>query len=360
MNVVVGSSTLTVTTLGTGTGGVADNLSDIGCNTAGGTQSGTCSANYTSGTMVTLIATATSPSTFAGWSGACASFGTGATCTVTMNASLMVTADFVPPPASQNVTFPAGTNPPPQMAVFDCSSPNPTPANPCTDLNAHSLQLQIPQVNSGFTITVTAVEVPPSQEDGLCEAGNTVSNDFDCRFATFFNYGTDAHGNAIVPLCYPYANGNCVHYEVYLGTPGTEPDPSLYTGGVNWQIAWNNEAFVPPAPYTGSQPQLYDDPDYAPTPTSAVGSLCTQPMTINGVNQSYSCQFEFDITTFFNPTLPVDSVIGGTTKQLNDVVVAFPPSTAGQLNANSAPDAPMVTAGGAIGFTINVSNAGLD
>ena len=152
----------------------------------------------------------------------------------------------------------------------------------------------------------------------------------------------DVNGNAIVPLCYPYANGNCVHYEVYSGTPGTEPDPSLYTGGVNWQIAWNNDTFTPPAPYTGSQPQLYDDPDYAPTPTSAVGSVCTQPMTINGVNQSYSCQFEFDITTFFNATLPVDSVIGGTTKQLNDVVVAFPPSTAGQLNANSAPDAPMV------------------
>ena len=27
-------------------------------------------------------------------------------------------------------------------------------------------------------------------------------------------------GNKIVPLCFPYANGNCVHYLVYSGTPG--------------------------------------------------------------------------------------------------------------------------------------------
>ena len=44
-------------------------------------------------------------------------------------------------------------------------------------------------------VTVTATEVPPTLADGLCEVGNTVLNDFDCRFATFFNYGTDTHGN---------------------------------------------------------------------------------------------------------------------------------------------------------------------
>ena len=221
------------------------------------------------------------------------------------------------------------------------------------------MQLALPQVNGSFTITVTAVEVPPSQYDGLCEAGNTVLNDFDCRFSTFFNYGTDANGNTIVPLCYPYANGNCVHYEVYSGTPGNEPDPSLYSGPVNWQIAFNNDTFVPPGPnWTGSQPQFYDDPDYAPTPTSAVGSVCTQPMTINGVAQSYSCQFEYDITTFVTPGQQVDTLIGGTTKQLNDVVIAFPPNVGGQLNVTTTPDAAAVNAGQAIGLTIKVANAG--
>ena len=127
---------------------------------------------------------------------------------------------------------------------------------------------------------------------------------------------------------------------------------------MDWKITWNNDTFTPPAPYTASTPQLYDDPDYAPTPTSAIGTLCTQPMTINGVNQSYACQFEFDITTFFNATAPVDAGIGGRTKQLNDVMVAFPPSTAGALNVSSTPDASVVTTGSGIGFTINVSNAG--
>jgi len=351
--------TLTVVTVGTGTGTVGDNTSAISCSTAGGKQSGTCSAQYASGTPLSLTETATSPSTFAGWGGACASFGTAAVCTLTMNSPLSVSADFVPPPASQNLAFPVGTNPPPQTAVFNCpSNPNPSPSNPCTDPNAHTFQLAIPQITGGVTVTVTATEVPPTLADGLCEVGHTVLNDFDCRFATFFNYGTDSHGNTIVPLCYPYANGNCVHYAVYSGTPGNEPDPSLYSGGVNWTITWNNDTFTPPAPWAGSTPQLYDDPDAAPTPTSAIGTICTQPMTINGVQQSYSCQFEFDITTFFNPTEVVDSGIGGNTKNFNDVVVAFPPIITGQLVISSAADAATVNLGNAIGFTINVSNSG--
>ena len=345
---------LTVTTVGTGTGAVVDNTSAISCNTASGKQSGICSATYTNGTTVTLTETATSPSTFAGWGGACASFGTATACTLTMNSPLSVTANFVPPPVSQSLTFPVGTNTPPQVAVFNC----PSNSNPCTDPNAHMFQLAIPQITGGLMVTVTATEVPPTLADGLCEVGNTVLNDFDCRFATFFNYGTDVHGNTIVPLCYPYANGNCIHYAVYSGTPGNEPDPSLYSGGVNWTITWNNDTFTPPAPWAGSTPQLYDDPDAAPTPTSAIGTICTQPMTINGAQQSYSCQFEFDITTFFNATEVVDSGIGGNTKNFNDVVVAFPPTITGQLVISSAADAATVDLGSAIGFTINVSNSG--
>ncbi len=361
INPLVSSFTLSVSDLGTGTGAITDNTGQINCSDASGVVTGTCSASYTGGTVVTLTESATSPTTFGGWGGACATFGTGATCSLTMDASQAATGDFVPPPVSQNLTFPAGTNPPPQQAVFGCpSNPNPTPGNPCTDPNAYAVQLALPQVNGSFTITVTAVEVPPSQYDGLCEVGNTVLNDFDCRFSTFFNYGLDPNGNTIVPLCYPYANGNCVHYEVYSGTPGNEPDPSLYSGPVNWEIAFNNDTFTPPGPYwTGSQPQFYDDPDYAPTPTSAVGSVCTQPMTINGVAQSYACQFEYDITTFVNPGQQVDTLIGGTTKQLNDVVIAFPPTTiGGQLNVTSTPDAATVNAGQGIGYTITVKNAG--
>jgi hypothetical protein len=355
---IASSFSISVTELGTGTGLVTDNLGELNCGEISGIGSGTCTAIYPGGTQVVLSENATAPTTFGGWGNACASSGTALTCSLTVSSSLGVTANFVPLPASMNVTFNPGTNVT-QLAPFDCpSNPNPSPGNPCTDVNAHALQLAIPSVSTGFTVTVTATEVPPTQADGLCEVGNTVSNDFDCRFSTFFNFGVDANGNTITLLCYPYANGNCVHYAVYSGTPGTEPNPASYSGGVNWKITWNNDTFAPPAGYAGSTPQLYDDPDYAATPTSAVGSVCTQPMTINGVSQNYSCQFEFDITTFFDPTAPVDAGIGGTTKQLNDVVVAFPPNTAGVLTVTSAPDAATANAGAPIGVTISVSNAG--
>ena len=75
---------LSVTRMGTGTGTVNSTPTGINCGTA-------CSANYATGTSVTLTAAAASGSTFAGWSGACS--GTG-TCTVSMTAARNVTATF--------------------------------------------------------------------------------------------------------------------------------------------------------------------------------------------------------------------------------------------------------------------------
>jgi len=75
---------LSVTRMGTGTGTVTSTPTGINCGTA-------CSANYATGTSVTLTAAAASGSTFAGWSGACS--GTG-TCTLSMTAARNVTATF--------------------------------------------------------------------------------------------------------------------------------------------------------------------------------------------------------------------------------------------------------------------------
>ncbi len=76
---------LTVVPAGTGTGTVVSSPAAINCGAI-------CSANFTSGTPVTLTATSGTSSTFTGWSGdACT--GTG-TCTVTMTASTNVTATF--------------------------------------------------------------------------------------------------------------------------------------------------------------------------------------------------------------------------------------------------------------------------
>ena len=76
--------TLAVSKTGTGTGAVNSWPAGINCGT-------TCSANYASGTQVTLTATPDTNMTFAGWSGACSGAGT---CTVTMDGAKSVTAIF--------------------------------------------------------------------------------------------------------------------------------------------------------------------------------------------------------------------------------------------------------------------------
>ncbi|MGD0369497.1 MAG: NHL repeat-containing protein, partial [Acidobacteriaceae bacterium] len=86
---------LTVTDLGTGSGKVSSGDGQIGCVDTNGTVTGSpsCSASYSSGT-VTLTATASGNSIFAGWGGACSG---SATCMVMMSQAQSVTADFVAP-----------------------------------------------------------------------------------------------------------------------------------------------------------------------------------------------------------------------------------------------------------------------
>ena len=86
------SNTLSVIETGSGSGGVTSGDGAINCSEAGGNISGTCSANYSSGT-VTLTATPVAGSAFLGWSGGTCS-GTVPTCAVTMNTSVNVTASF--------------------------------------------------------------------------------------------------------------------------------------------------------------------------------------------------------------------------------------------------------------------------
>ena len=79
-----GSFSLNVSKSGTGDGRVTSNPSGIDCGS-------TCAASYDQGTSVTLTATPSSGSIFAGWSGACS--GTG-DCVVTMDDNKSVTATF--------------------------------------------------------------------------------------------------------------------------------------------------------------------------------------------------------------------------------------------------------------------------
>jgi serine protease len=85
VNAAVPTFPLTVSNTGTGTGTVTSNPAGIDCGPD-------CSETYTSGTPVTLTATADLDSTFNGWSGGDCS-GTG-NCVVTMNVATSVIANF--------------------------------------------------------------------------------------------------------------------------------------------------------------------------------------------------------------------------------------------------------------------------
>ncbi len=76
--------TLSVAFAGTGSGTVSSNPSGASCGTS-------CSASFSPGATVSLVASPAGGSVFTGWSGACA--GTG-TCAVTMDAARDVTATF--------------------------------------------------------------------------------------------------------------------------------------------------------------------------------------------------------------------------------------------------------------------------
>ncbi len=80
------SQTLTVSRTGAGSGTVTSSPTGISCGT-------TCSKAYAGGTSVSLTATPAAGSVFVRWSGDCA--GSGA-CTVTMNGSRTVGAEFAP------------------------------------------------------------------------------------------------------------------------------------------------------------------------------------------------------------------------------------------------------------------------
>jgi uncharacterized repeat protein (TIGR02543 family) len=85
-----GPYTLSVSKAGTGSGGVIG--SPNGINGQSINCGSTCTASYNSGASVNLTASASSGSTFAGWSGACS--GSSSVCTVSMTANRSVTATF--------------------------------------------------------------------------------------------------------------------------------------------------------------------------------------------------------------------------------------------------------------------------
>ncbi len=138
------SYALTVTEVGTGTGTVTDNQTQINCSEANGAVTGTCAGSYLSGTPVTLTANASGTSTFLGWGGVCASAGMSPTCSVEVNSAVNATASFVQQSFGGVNVCPAGQT---------------TPA-PCSNT-------QVLTYNLAVTTTIGAIQVVTKGATGL-------------------------------------------------------------------------------------------------------------------------------------------------------------------------------------------------
>jgi M6 family metalloprotease-like protein len=101
---IVTNRTLTTALSGNGSGRVTSTPVGIDCVVTRGVGSGSCTAEFAEGTIVTLAATA-GPGPFAGWGGACSGAGG---CVVTLSDARTVTARFEPPTFAVAVTAAGG------------------------------------------------------------------------------------------------------------------------------------------------------------------------------------------------------------------------------------------------------------
>ncbi len=339
------SEALTVTELGLGAGTVTETSNTstppppppINCSEAGGglPQTGTCSESDTPEAVVTLLATAGASSTFGGWGGACASSGTAPSCTVTMSSAQNVTASFVAASLSPfELTFNQGTNV--TQSALLCYGVLSFPSNPntCSDPNASELTILIPTVNTTFSLYLQVTEF---SDNGLCPTTGTVFTNYSCRFKSFFNFGTDANGNIIAPLSYPYLNGNSVQYLLYYQTPGGTIPPAFISGDLYLDLGLLNTSAASnlPSYWAGTpggpvpEPVVLDDPDSNEFPGMPYGTNCSDAMLVNNgapYLPTIYCQFDENITTFYNPAASLNSTGGGKIPANNNFGLVFLPT----------------------------------
>lgn len=170
------SDTLTVSKAGAGSGTVTSSPSGISCGS-------TCSSNFTNGTSVTLTAVADSGSTFTGWSGGCANAGT---CTVSVNGSTSVTANFALTGSQVCTTTISGTAYDTHGTVTASASACSTTGNSCSCTMAngnnsnYSCSLQLPQG--------TMVTLRNAKENGNPTYSYTTSVTANCAGQTNVNF----------------------------------------------------------------------------------------------------------------------------------------------------------------------------
>ncbi len=135
--------TLTITGAGNGTGAVTSTIG-LNCVITAGITSGNCSVNVTNGASVTLTASATSPNSFRGWGGDCAS-STGNTCTLTMNTNRAPSARFDAPVVLTATPTGTGSGSIIASGVISCTRNNNVNTGTCSS-----------NVNFGTVVTLTA------------------------------------------------------------------------------------------------------------------------------------------------------------------------------------------------------------
>ncbi len=223
--------TLTVNKQGTGSGTVTSSPSGISCGSD-------CSESYTSGTVVTLTASAASGSTFGGWGGDCSSCGTSTTCSITMNSNKSCTATFSVTATTYTLTV--TINGPGRVRNFmgsvDCSNNSPTGSNTCSYAFTEGTVVNLlAEPLDGSTYTSTFVEW-----GGACSGTSTgcsVTMDSDKTVTATF------HANYPVTLSVP--SGQHRYDYPPAVSPIMDSDPGqcrpfavgdLSTGNLNLQV----------------------------------------------------------------------------------------------------------------------------
>ena len=148
-------------TSGTGAGAVSG--SGINCAISGTSQSGDCSTTLVQGTQLTLTAAAGGGGSFLGWSGACASANTAASCTITVSQAMNVGASFAapvvepppppPPPPTYTVTIRKAASSGGTGTVsgtgISCSITASSQAGDCTETFVQGTQLTLTSAATG-------------------------------------------------------------------------------------------------------------------------------------------------------------------------------------------------------------------
>lgn len=210
-----------------------------------------------------------------------------------------------------------------------------TVGNP-TDPAANSLALTLASVTNPINVTETFFYEPTDVStgthgvgiaDGVCEAGATETQDFDCRLAQTFTYQLLSNGDKVVPHIIPSHNFMGVWVRVIATrTDGTPAVAGVdYNGPVDWYFAWNTNPTLAPGGFLNPGAPGGVNPEYA------TGWNNLNPQMYDRPGENPDIAFVKNITTYSKNCAPTcvgtaDPGLGGRTLTLNDIVATAPPN----------------------------------